>query len=97
MDAKTIIITSGWIAIALIAVTYIYIGGVTLVTSIVVGLLVMAAFGLTFGLAFGLEDTKMRSMEVKARMDMSEELTEIKTAVSALSEKVDCIKKELEV
>jgi len=96
MDSKAVINASCWIAISIIAATYIYIGGVNLTTNIIVGLLVVATFGFSFVLTFGLEGMKMRSPEAKAKIAMSAEITEIKTTVSALSEKVDSIKKELE-
>ncbi len=96
MDSRAAIIASAWIAIAIISSMYIYVGGVTFWTNVVVGLLVFVAFILTFAVAFGLEGMRQESPATKAKVQMSTELTEIKTSVSELAKKVDAIKKELE-
>ena len=95
MDSRAVIIASCWFAVAIISAMYLYVGGVTLVTNIVVGLLVFVAFILTFAVAFGLEGMRQDSPAIKSKIQMSTELTEIKATVSELAKKVDAIQKEL--
>ncbi|MCW4000266.1 MAG: hypothetical protein NWE93_08495 [Candidatus Bathyarchaeota archaeon] len=75
---------------------YLYIGGITLTTNIVVGLLVFVAFIITFAVTFGLEGMRQESPQTKAKLQQTTELAEIKAAVTDLTKKVDAIKKELE-
>ncbi len=95
MDSRAAIIASCWFAIAIISAMYIFVGGVNLWTNIIVGLLVFVAFILTFAVAFGLEGMRQESPVTKAKIQMSTELTEIKSSVSELAKKVDAIQKEL--
>ncbi|MCW4010924.1 MAG: hypothetical protein NWF05_09945 [Candidatus Bathyarchaeota archaeon] len=96
MDSKAVIVASCWIAVAIIASMYLYVGGVNWGTNIIVGLLVVVAFILTFGLTFGLGGMRQESPLAKAKIQTSLELTEIKATMSELAKKVDVIQKELE-
>ncbi len=75
---------------------YLYVGGITLTTNIVAGLLVFMAFIITFAVTFGLEGMRQESPQTKAKLQMNADLAEIKTAVNELAKKVDSIQKELE-
>jgi hypothetical protein len=100
MDARAIIIAFTWLAVMVIAATYLSIGGIYWGTDIAVGLLVMTGFIVTFAVGFGLEyfQTQMdkERPSTKEIAQMSTELTEIKTAVNDLAKKVDAIQKELQ-
>jgi hypothetical protein len=96
VDSRAAVVASTWFATAIISAMYIYIGGITLTTNIVVGLLVFVAFIITFGVTFGLEGMRQESPQAKAKLQMNTELAEIKTAVNELAKKVDSIQKELE-
>jgi hypothetical protein len=96
LDSRAAIVASCWIAIAIIAAMYIYVGGVTFWTNIIVLMLVAVAFIVTFGLTFGLEGMRQESPLTKAKIKSSEELTDIKATVSDLAKKIDAIQKELE-
>jgi hypothetical protein len=96
LDSRAVIVASAWFAVAIISAMYIYIGGVTLTTNIIVGLLVIAAFGMTFAVTFGIEGMRQESPQTKAKVQMSTELTEIKGTVNELAKKVDAIQKELQ-
>jgi fatty acid desaturase len=96
MDSRAAVVASAWFAVAIISAMYLYVGGITLTTNIVVGLLVVLAFIVTFAVTFGLEGMRQESPQAKAKVQMSAELTEIKATVSELARKVDAIKKELE-
>jgi len=96
VDSRAAIVASCWFAVAVISAMYLYVGGITLTTNILVGLLVFVAFMITFAVTFGLEGMRQESPMVKAKVQISTELTEIKTTVSELAKKVDAIQKELE-
>ncbi len=96
MDSRAAIVASCWFAVAIIFATYILVGGVNLTTNIIVGLLVFVGFIVTFGLTFGLEGMRQESPLAKAKMQMSTELTEIKSTVNELAKKVDANQKELQ-
>ena len=96
MDSRAAMVASTWFAVAIISAMCIYVGGVTLTTDIIVGLLVVVAFIVTFGVTFGLEGMRQESPLTKAKVQMSNELTEIKATASELAKKVDAIQKELE-
>jgi hypothetical protein len=93
MDNKTG--ASCWIAVAIISAIYIYVGGITIETDIIVALLVITAFALTFIVTFGLEGMRQYSPAAKAKVQTSLELTEIKATINELAKKVDAIQKEL--
>lgn len=95
VDSRAAIVASCWIAIAIISAMYLYIGGATLWTNIIILILVGIAFVVSFGLTFGLEGMRQESPQAKAKLQMSTELTEIKATVSDLVKKVDAIQKEL--
>lgn len=96
LDSRAAIVASCWIAIAIISAMYLYVEGATLWTNIIVLLLVGVAFIVSFGLTFGLEGMRQESPQAKAKIQMSNELTEIKATVNELAKKVDAIQKELE-
>ena len=96
MDSRAAIVASTWVAVAIISAMYLYIGGITLTTNIVAGLLVFMAFIITFAVTLGLEGMRQESPQAKAKLQMNTELAEIKTAVNELAKKVDNIQKELE-
>ena len=96
MDSRAAIVASCWIAVAIISAMYIYVGGVTLETDIIVVLLVGVAFIVSFGLTFGLEGMRQESPLTKAKIQTSAELSEIKTTVNELAKKVDAIQRELQ-
>lgn len=100
MDSRAGIVASAWIAIAIICSMYVYVGGVTIFTDIIVFLLVAVAFMITFAIGFGIEAMRRRmendSPTTKAKIQMATEMTDLKTAVNELSKKVDAIQKELE-
>jgi hypothetical protein len=95
MDSRAAVVASTWFAVAIISAMYLYIGGITWTTNIVVGILVFIAFIITFAITFGLEGMRQESPQTKAKLQMNTELAEIKTAVNELSKKVDAIQKEL--
>jgi hypothetical protein len=101
MDSRAGIVASAWIAIAIISSMYIYVGGITLATDIIVALLVALAFMITFAIGFGVEAMRRKleddSPMTKVKIQMATEMTDLKTAVNELSKKVDAIQKELEV
>jgi signal transduction histidine kinase len=100
MDSRAGIVASTWIAIAIISSMYIYVGRITIETDIIVALLVAVAFMITFAIGFGIEAMRRRmeydSPTTKVKIQMANEMTELKTAVNELSKKVDAIQKELE-
>ncbi len=100
MDSRAAIISSCWFAIAIISAMYLYAGGVNLATEIIVGLLVLVAFIITFAVGFGIEafraEMREKSPSSKTQVQISAELTEIKTTIGELAKKVDAIQKELE-
>ena len=96
MDSKAAIIGTCWIAIAIISAMYIYVGKVTLGTDIIVALLVLVAVGVTFGVGFGLEGMQRYGPPSRAEAKMSFDLTELKTAITELTKKVDALQKELQ-
>ncbi len=75
---------------------YLYVAGATFWTNVIVIALVGVAFIVSFGLTFGLEGMRQESPQTKAKIQMSNELTEIKSTVNELAKKVDAIQKELE-
>jgi hypothetical protein len=100
MDSRAAIVSSCWIAVAVISAMYVYVGGVTLETDIIVGILVFIAFIITFAVGFGFEafraELREKSPPSKTQMQISSELAEIKTTITELSSKVDSIQKELQ-
>jgi hypothetical protein len=96
MDSRGIIVASVWFAIAIFSAILLQAGGINLMTSIVTVILFGMAFVITFAVTFGLEGMRQESPQTKARLQMNTELSEIKTAVSELTKKVDAIQKELE-
>ena len=96
MDSRAAVVASAWFAVAIISAMYLYVGGITLTTNIVVGLLVIVAFMITFAVTFGIEGMRQESPQTKAKLQTAVELTEIKTTVNDLAKKVDAIQKELQ-
>jgi len=96
VDSRAAVVASTWFAVAIISAMYLYVGGITLTTNIVAGLLVFMAFIITFAVTFGLEGMRQESPQTKAKLQMNADLAEIKTAVNELAKKVDSIQKELE-
>jgi apolipoprotein N-acyltransferase len=96
MDSKAAVIASSWFAVAIISALYIWVGGVNLWTNIAVALLVLAAFVVTIVMGFGLEVMHEQRPSSKALVQMSTELTEIKSTINELARKVDEIQKELQ-
>ncbi len=96
MDSRAAIASSCWIAIAIISAMYLYVAGATLWTTIFVVILVGVGFIVSFGITFGLEELRQKSPLANAKVQMSAEISEIKTTVSELAKKVDAIQKELE-
>ena len=100
MDARGIIVAFTWLAVTVIASSYLWIGGVNWGTDIAVTLLISIAFVVTFAVGFGLEyfQTQMdkEKPSTMALEQMSKELVQIKSAVTDLTKKVDEIQKELQ-
>ena len=100
MDARGIIVAFTWLAVMVIASSYLWMGGVNWGTDIAVALLVSIAFVVTFAVGFGLEyfQTQMdkEKPSTRAMEQMSTELQEIKSAVTDLAKKIDSIQKELQ-
>jgi sensor histidine kinase YesM len=100
MDARAVIIGFIWLAVMVIAASYIFVGGVYWGTDIAVALLVVIAFVMTLIVGFGLEyfQTKMdkERPSTKTLAQMSTELTEIKLVVNDLAKNIDAIQKELQ-
>jgi len=100
MDVRGWILGSTWLAIAVIASMYLYVGKISWETDIAVGILVAIGLVLTMIIGFGLEyfQTMMEkeSPSTKALAQMSTELTEMKSMVGELAKKVDVIQKELQ-
>jgi uncharacterized protein YlxW (UPF0749 family) len=100
MDSRAVIVGCTWIAVMVIAATYLVVGGVYWGTDIAVGLLVLIAFMVTFAVGFGLEyfQTKMdkEKPSTKELTQVSAELTQIRSIVNDLADKVDNIQKELQ-
>ena len=96
MDSRAAMISSCWIAIAIISAMFIYVGGVNLGTYIAVGLLVVLAFFVTFGVGFGLEGMRRYGPPSKTQIELSSNLSEMKATLSELANKVEAIQKELE-
>ena len=100
MDSRAVIVGCTWIAVMVIASTYLVVGGVYWGTDIAVALLVLIAFMVTFAVGFGLEyfQTKMdkEKPSTKELAQVSTELTEIRSIVNNLANKVDNIQKELQ-
>jgi len=90
------VVASTWIAIAIIAAMFLYVGGVTIWTAIAVTLLVAVAFVITFAVSFGLTAFQQQLPSTKTQQQMASELLEIKNTVGELSRKVDAIQKELQ-
>ena len=86
MEGRAVIIAACWIAIAMISVVYIWVGGISLMTDIAVGVLVAVAFIVTFGVGFGELEQMLRS---KQEDKTSSEITELKTQMSEVAKKVD--------
>jgi hypothetical protein len=96
LDSRAAVVASTWFAVAIIIAMYLYVGGITLTSNIVAGLLVFMAFIITFAVTFGLEGMRQESPRAKAKLQMNNELAEIKAAVNDLTKKVDVIQKELD-
>jgi hypothetical protein len=95
MDSRGIIVASVWFAGAIFNAMYLQVGGISLMTSVVALILFGMAFIITFAVTFGLEGMRQESPQAKAKLQMNTELSEIKTAVTDLTKKVDAIQKEL--
>ncbi|MFB3766487.1 MAG: hypothetical protein ACE14P_14730 [Methanotrichaceae archaeon] len=93
MEGRAVIIAACWIAIAMISVVYIWVGGINLMTDIAVGVLVAVAFVVTFGVGFGELDQILQS---KKEDETSSEISELRLQISEVAKKVDDIKKALE-
>ena len=100
MDTRAVIVGFTWLAVMVIAASYIFVGGVYWGTDIAVALLVVIAFVMTLIVGFGLEyfQTKMdkERPSTKTLAQMSTELTEMKAMVTELTKKVDAIQKDLQ-
>jgi uncharacterized membrane protein YgaE (UPF0421/DUF939 family) len=100
MDPRGATVGFAWIAIAAISVMFLYMGGITWGTSLVVFLLVGVGFIVTFGVNFGLPAHQAQldkdSPQTIALTQMSSELTALKTTVNDLTKKVEAIQKELD-
>ena len=100
MDSRAGMVASTWIAIAIISSMYIYVGRISIATDIIVALLVAVAFMITFAIGFGIEAMRHKledeSPTTKVKIQMANEMTDLKNAVNELSKKVDAIQKELE-
>jgi sensor histidine kinase YesM len=100
MDTRAVIVGFTWLAVMVIAASYIFAGGVYWGTDIAVALLVVIAFVMTLIVGFGLEyfQTKMdkERPSTKTLAQMSTELTEMKAMVTELTKKVDSIQKDLQ-
>ena len=96
MDSRAAVVASTWFAVAIISAMYLYVGGITLTTNIVVGLLVVVAFMITFAVTFGIEGMRQESPVSKAKLQTATELSEIKATVNELTKKIDAIQKELQ-
>jgi hypothetical protein len=96
MDSRAAMIASSWFGIAMISAMFIYVGGVNLGTYIAVALLVIVAFFVTFGVGFGLEGMRRYGPPSTPQLEISNELSEMKAAISELAKKVEAIQKELE-
>jgi len=90
MDIRAVIIASSWIAVTIISVVYIWIGGVNVWNNLSVGLLVFVAFIITFGVAFGLK------VERKPEMQLMSELKSIRSKLDELMKEIEEIKKAIE-
>jgi hypothetical protein len=100
MDPRGTTVGFAWVAIAAISVMFLYAGGFTWATSIIVFLLVGVGFIVTFGINFGLaahqSQLDKENPQTIALTQMSTELKDLKTTVSDLTKKVDAIQKELD-
>jgi uncharacterized protein YlxW (UPF0749 family) len=100
MEARATIVGCTWLAVMVIASSYIVIGGINWGTDVAVAILVAIAFIVTFAVGFGLEyfQTQMdkEKPSTKTLAQMTTDLTEIKSAVNDLAKKIDSIQKELQ-
>jgi len=90
MEIRAVIILSCWISIAIISVIFVWTGGATLGNYIFVGLLLFLAFIITFGVGFGLRPSK------KAKIELLNEIKNIKSKLDELTKEVEEIKKAIE-
>ncbi len=98
MESRAFIIGACWIAVALISIAYIWVGGVNTSTDIAVGLLVLLAFMITFGVGFGERFGTERDRELQAQpvLKVLDEIADMSSRMDEISRKVDEIKKALE-
>jgi hypothetical protein len=97
MSTKATIITSCWLAVAVISSVYIWValggghlGDILFGLFLPVGALVLVAFVVTFGIQGGFEQ------ENKSNIKLSSELQEIKSKLDEVAEEVEGIKKAIE-
>ncbi len=91
MESKVSIIASCWIAIAIISVVMVWVGGVNIWTNLAVGGLVLTAFIVTFGVMMMEKDE-----ERKRRLAPPSEFVSLEKKVDDLSKMVEEIKKAIE-
>ncbi len=91
MESRGLVIGTCWIAVALISVAYIWVGGISLSTDIAVGLLVLLAFVVTIVVGFG-----ERGMELEHESKASGEFADMRAKIDEIASKVDEIKRALE-
>jgi preprotein translocase subunit SecF len=91
MESRALILGACWIAVALISVVYIWVGGVNFSTDIAVGLLIAVAFVLTIVVGFG-----ERGMDLEKETEVSKEVLDMRSKIDEIAVKVDEIKKALE-
>jgi hypothetical protein len=100
MDPRGATVGFTWLAVLVISITFLGLGGVTWGTSIIVFLLVGVGFVATFGINFGLASHQAQldkdSPQTIALTQMTTELTTLKTTVVDLTKKVEAIQKELD-
>jgi outer membrane murein-binding lipoprotein Lpp len=100
MDARAWIIGFTWLAVMVTAYSYLSIGKISWQTDIAVALLFLVGCTVTIIVGFGLEyfQTQMEKEKpsTKNLAQMSAEITEMKSMIQKLTEKVDAMQKELQ-
>jgi uncharacterized protein YlxW (UPF0749 family) len=100
MDPRGITTGFAWLAVAVISVTFLTVGGITWFTTLATVLLVGVGFVVTFGITFGLASHQAQlekdSPQTIALTQLSTELKDLKTTVNDLTKKVEAIQKELD-
>ncbi len=92
MESKVSIIASCWIAIAVISLVMIWVGGVNIWTNLAVGGLVLTAFIVTFGVAWMEEEYEKKKPQFAA----PSEFANLEKKIDDLTKIVSEIQKAIE-